>query len=547
MKSIFKTMLLASTASAVLFSCTDLEEELVGDITEAVTVTAPAVAGDGGGAGDKLAGAYSQLQWSGTANHFSYFSVQGLPSDEMAIAAKGGDWYDGGVLIEMHNHTYGPTNGIIGNSWGGQYGAIGAINDAIANLDLAPQEVNQMRALRAYFYWRLLDLYGNVKIVTAPGGDAPQSNRADVYAFVESELLAALGTSEITANTTFADTGLQSSYGTTYRLNRFGALGILAKLYLNHAVYLGAESSATYEKAALAAKHVMDNGGYELCGSGCNVANLGRRPDVASDPAQLEGYAAVFAANNDQNVEHIFSVNFDEATAGGMNFSQMTLHYSSQLTWNFQDQPWNGYAALEEFYNSYEDSDLRKKNNFIVGPQFDYGGNALNDFAADDSGQGDVPAIQLNYTPQINELEPNSFREAGARLGKFSFKQFGRPDMSNDFPIVRLGDVMLTYAEAHARALGNWSNSETLAAVNAIRSRAGVSAMSSLTADTFLAERGREMFQESSRRTDLIRFGKYSTGTWWEKSASPAYKTLMPIPFDAVQSSNGSLQQNTGY
>ncbi len=541
MKNTIKTIFLLSTASVMFYACTDLEEDLVGNITEAVTVSAPAVGGDEGGTNDKLAGAYAQLQWSGTANHFGYFSAQGLPSDEMAIAAKGGDWYDGGVLVEMHRHTYGPTNGIIGGTWGGQYGAIGAINDAIANLDLAAQEINQMRALRAYFYWRLIDLYGNVKIVTQPGEDAAQSNRTQVYQFIESELLASLGTSEISASMSFNETGLQANFGTTYRLNRYGALGILAKLYLNHAIYLGAEDNAIYQKAEWAAKHILDNGGYALCSTGCEVTNLAKRPNVDSDPAKLSGYAAVFAPNNDQNSEHIFSVNYDEATAGGMNFSQMTLHYSSQLTWNLEAQPWNGYAALEEFYNSYEANDTRKVNNFIVGPQMDYGGNALNDFAADD---GD---IVLNYTPKINELEPNSLREAGARLGKFSFKQFGRPDMSNDFPIIRLGDVMLIYAEAMARRTNNWNNAETLAAVNAIRKRAGVAEYSSLTADEFLAERGREMFQESSRRTDLIRFGKYSSGTWWEKSASPAYKTLFPIPNDAVNSSNGSLNQNDGY
>jgi hypothetical protein len=542
MKSIFKTMLLATTASAVLFSCTDLEEDLVGDITEAVSVTAPSLGGDAGGAGDALAGAYAQLQWSGTANHFSYFSVQGLPSDEMAIAAKGGDWYDGGVLIEMHEHNYTPTNGMIGNAWGGQYGAIGAINDAIANLGLSPQEINQMRALRAYFYWRMLDLYGGVKIVTAPGQEVAQSTRQQVYDFVESELLAALGTTEISANTVFQDTGLQESFGTTYRINRYGALGILAKLYLNHDVYNGdtAADAATFTKAAQAAKIIMDSGRYSLCETAdCDVVNLGRRPAVSSDPERLAGYAAVFAANNDQNREHIFAVGYDEATAGGMNFAKMTLHYSSQLTWNFEAQPWNGYAALEEFYNSYDSNDLRKANNFIVGPQLDYGGNALNDFAADDAG-----GIQLDYTPAINELQPNSLREAGARLGKFSFKQFGRPDQSNDFPIVRYGDVILMYAEATARAAGDWNNATTRGVVEQIRSRAGLSSTPAINADFFLAERGREMFQESSRRTDLIRFGKYGEA-WWNKPASADHKTLMPIPFDAVN--NNGFTQNPGY
>jgi hypothetical protein len=105
---------------------------------------------------------------------------------------------------------------------------------------------------------------------------------------------------------------------------------------------------------------------------------------------------------------------------------------------------------------------------------------------------------------------------------------------------------MLMSAEAQMRAAGNWSHAPALALVNAIRTRAGVSAFSSMTADSFLAERGREMFQESSRRTDLVRFGQYSTGTWWEKAASPAHKALFPIPFDAIQSSTG-LSQNAGY
>ena len=540
MKNIFKNLFLATSVSALIFSCTDLEEELIGDITKAVTVSAPNIGGAAGGGNDALAGAYAQLRNSGTANHFSYFSIQGLPSDEMAIAAKGGDWYDGGVLVQMHRHTFDPTNGIIGNTWGGQYGAIGAINDAIANLGLSAGDIMQMRALRAYFYWRMLDLYGNVKIVTTPGVDAPQSTRAVLYAFVESELLAALGTTEITANTTFSDTGLPAS-GSVYRVNRYAALGFLTKLYLNHAVYLGAESTATYNKAALASQIIMDSNAYQLCASGCTVANLAKRPAVATDPDNLEGYAAVFAPNNENNVEHIFSVNYDEATAGGMNFAKMTLHYSSQLTWNFEAQPWNGYAALEEFYNKYDSGDARKANNFIVGPQKDYGGSALNDFAADDPG-----GIVLDYTPAINELEPNALRQSGARLGKFSFQQFGRPDQSNDFPIVRLGDIMLMSAEAQMRAAGNWSHPPALALVNAIRARAGVSAYSSMTAAEFLNERGREMFQETSRRTDLIRFGTYSSGSWWEKAASPAHKALFPIPFDAIQSSTG-LSQNAGY
>jgi len=224
-----------------------------------------------------------------------------------------------------------------------------------------------------------------------------------------------------------------------------------------------------------------------------------------------------------------------------MNFSQMNLHYSSQFTWNLNAQPWNGYATLEEFYNSYSDGDVRKAANFIVGEQLDFGGSTILDFASDDDN------IALSYTPSINELQPNSQREAGARAGKYSFQQFGRPDMNNDWAVIRLGDVILMRGEALARASGDWN--AALPDVNTIRARAKVADLSSIDADGFLAERGREMFQETARRRDLIRFGKYG-GTWWEKPVSQDTRTVFPIPFDQIQASNAGsnpLTQNPGY
>ncbi len=531
MNTIVKFIIIASLLS-LQFSCTDLEENLRGEITNDISIEGISTGGSGGSA-DALSGAFSQLRSTGSAGHFGYYSVQELPSDEMVIGAKGGDWYDGGVLVEMHKHTYTPTNGIIGSAWNGTYAAINTCNELLAG-DLDINQKAQTRALRAYFYWRLMDSYGNVKIITEPGSDAPQVSRAEVFAFVESELLEALGIPAVSADMDLTESPLGQD-NNPYRINRYGAMGILAKVYLNAEVYTGV---AAYDKAALAASFIIDSGVYTLCGDGCKVPNLGKRPSVDSDPDELEGYAAVFAPNNEGNPEHIFVIEYDEVSAGGMFFAMMSLHYSSQFTWNFDSQPWNGYATLEEFYNSYEDGDKRKKANFIVGPQLDFGGSAVLDYASDD---GDPV---LNYTPFINELEPNSLREAGARPGKFSYKQFGRANMDNDYPIVRLGDVYLIRAEAMARMTGDWS--QALPDVNIIRARAGVSAYSSITPEEFLAERGREMFQESSRRTDLIRFDKYND-PWWEKPASDPHVNIFPIPFDQLQASNGTLTQNPGY
>jgi hypothetical protein len=530
MKNISK-FLIIPTIVLSMSACTDLDEKLKGEITEDITQEGVSV---GGETADVLDGAFAELRNSGTAFHSSYYSVQEISSDEMCIATKGGDWFDGGILLELHRHTYTPTHGFINNTWNGQYGAINKCNELMASLSLNANQKTQVRALRAYFYMRLLDLFGNVKIITETNANPPQSTRVELYKWVESELLATLGVSSISAgaNLTGGPLGLNKN---AYRINAYGALGLLAQLYLNAEVWGGVKE---YDKAAICAGAIIDSGVYSLCGDDCKVANLGKRPGVSTDPAELSGYAAVFAPNNAGNPEHIFSVFYDEVKGGGMNFSQMNLHYASQFSYNFNEQPWNGYATLEDFYNSYEAGDVRRANNFLAGPQKDFGGGAVLDYASDD---GD---LELNYTPKINELWPNSRREAGARPAKFSYRQLGRANMDNDFPIVRLGDVYLIRAEALARAAGDWS--KALPDVNVVRRRAKVADLPSVDADSFLAERGREMFQEAIRRTDLIRFGAYNKA-WWEKGVSPSYVNLFPIPNDQIVASNGSLKQNPGY
>jgi hypothetical protein len=525
-------MMLGFGVVLTMNSCTNLEENLIGDITSDINIEGVEPTTGGGSLG-VLGAAYGSLRDAGTANHGGYYSIQEITTDEMCIATKGGDWFDGGILLDLHRHTYQPVHPFINGTWVQTYGAINTINEVLAN-ELDANTEAQGRALRAYYYWRLMDLYGNVKIITTPGSDTPQSSRSEVFDFVESELIAALGITEVSDNMDLSNSPLGTD-NNPYTINQYGALGILAKVYLNAEVYTG---TPRWAEAAAAANFVINGGAYTLCGEGCEVKNLGKRPSVESDPDNLTGYAAVFAPNNENNPEHIFVVQYDEVTGGGMNFSQMNLHYSSQFTWNLQSQPWNGYATLEEFYNSYEDGDARKANNFIVGEQLDFGGSAILDYASDDE------SLILSYNPSINEIFPNSQREAGARPSKFSFKQLGRDNMDNDYPIVRLGDLHLVRGEAMARNAGDWNMS--LNDVNMIRARAGVSELSTIDADGFLAERGREMFQEGARRTDLIRFGAYN-GTWWEKAASPEHVNIFPIPTDQITASDGTLTQNPGY
>ncbi|MEM6522401.1 MAG: RagB/SusD family nutrient uptake outer membrane protein [Bacteroidota bacterium] len=505
MKKILYSFLMISGIYA-LNACTDLEEDLKDSFTEATEQE------EGEETSATADGAFSKLLDgdAGTANHNNFFSIQEVSSDEAAIPAKGGDWFDGGIWVDMHRHEWKSTSEPLNNTWRGQYEAIGEANRALANSSLTPEEVAQVTVLRAYFYYRLLDTFGNVKIVTSPGVDAPQSNRTEVFNFVESEILAAINSGD-----------LSQERGNVARINEYAAQGLLAKLYLNAEIYTG---TARWQDALDAADEVINSGLYNL------AAN----------------YGDVFSPTNTDNIEHIWIVPFDETTGENMNFGQMTLHYGSQATFNLQDQPWNGYTTLEEFYNSYEDGDARKENNFLVGPQVDTDGNPILDLAK----ESNDPEFQLVYTPEVNELFPNAIRQGGARLFKFNFKENQRPNMDNDYPILRYGDMLLIKAEATARLAGNWDDASAKMYVNMLRSRAGVADIATLTEDEFLAERGREMFMEVTRRQDLIRFGRWGA-EWWEKpSHDNGNLILFPIPLDqinAAATTDNPLQQNPGY
>lgn len=511
------------------FACTDLNENLRSDFTSDFDPNNPGygasenvnrpVPNDGMGA------AFSRVL-SGTAWHGSYFSVAEISTDEIVITQKGGDWFDGGIWLNMHMHDFRPTNPGLNGAWSDIYGGVTQANDLLANASLDENQTAQLRVLRAFYYWKLMDMFGRIKIITEPGVDSPQVDRPEVYDFIVSEINDALPDLTPTAGYSRITTG--------------AANALLARLYLNAEVYnrpypytpntgSHAEGTQNYldamQDAIDAADEVIDSGLYSL-----------------SEPGDFD---SVFGPANVESPEHIFIAPFDESTGGGMNFAQMTFHYPSQLTYDLAEQPWNGYSSLEDFYNSYDDNDLRKEAFFVEGPQFALDGNPILDVAFD---QADPDGAPVNYTPFINELAPNGCRQCGVRLGKFSHKIGQRNDMDNDYTLLRYGDVLMMKAEAIARLNNNWSHPETILLVNQIRERAGADPYTTLTEEEFLAERGREFFQESLRRTDLIRFDRWGDA-WWEKPAhSDDYRNIMPIPLDQINATtDGSLTQHADY
>ena len=487
-----------------------------------------------------MAAAYTNLYGS-FGSDGNIMRLQEVPSDEIVVPQRGPDWGDGGHWIRLKLHTYKPNDGGPSNTWGFLFKGVNTCNRVIADLEIkatpsALKFIPELKALRAIYYYWLLDLYGNVPISTdfAKTDPPPNNTRKEVYDFVEKELIDALPGLEKTGPNDNA------TYG---RVNYYTAQAVLAKLYLNAEVYTG---SAQWDKCIAACDDIINSGKFAL--------NL--------------SYSDNFQKGNKGSSESIWVIPYDEIQATGFQLPHMTLHMSSQETYKMSGQPWNGWASVQEFYNSYIDpaqnpgpqgtvvgidpkglpvqgTKDKRLSNFIVGPQFKSDGTTpLLDGAADAT---DPDGAQIVFTPYINELEPGAWRQSGARIGKYEFYKGMTGQLSNDWVIFRYADILLTKAEAVARKATNWNDPTAIGIVNQIRTtHGGVTPYITMTAATFLAERGREMFFETTRRQDMIRFGTYNSAFQFHPADASTHVNLFPIP-ESVLNANKNLKQNPGY
>lgn len=436
--------------------------------------------------------------------------IQIISSDIGIVPTRGTDWAENGQWARLHEHDFQEDDFYANGAWNTLYTGINNVNRIIFQLeeigtDAALQTVKELRILRAINYFELMDLYGNVPLVTSfvDADENPANNsRSEIYAFVVSEVEAVIND---------LPTDVASTYG---KINKWVAHALLAKTYLNAEVFNG---SAEWAKAIQHADAIIDSGNYNLT------------PNFFDN----------FSIDNASSSENIFVFVYDQVFSGGMSVAVRTLHYSSQQTYKFTTQPWNGYSSMQEFYNTFEEDDVRI-GSFVEGPQFDFEGAPLLDLQAEPSDPNGQP---INFTPKINDVR-DALREQGVRIGKFEFEIGGDPSaMSNDFPLYRYGDILLTKAEAEFR-MGN--TGVALVLVNMIRDRAGVTPFASLTMVDLLAERGRETAFEGYRRQDQIRFGTFNDA-WEFKPADPSsHVNIFPISRSQLDA-NPNLQQNPGY
>lgn len=480
-------------------------------------------------------------------------------TDEVIVPARGQDWSEGGFWFRVNSHTWTPGDGVFNGFWTTYFSGINAANRLIfqfesavasgaADPDAAATFISELQAMRAFYYYFLLDAFGNVPIVTsfADAEETPsqpssgfEEGRRAVFEFVEQELLGNIN-------------NLSTDKGSTYgRMNRYVAHMTLAKLYMNAEVYTG---TARWNDALTQLNAIINSGQYNLSAT----------------------YHDNFAVANEGSPENIFVVPYDKVFLQGFNIHQASLHYGSQNTFNFQFQPWNGWSATQKIYESVIDpvqnpgpqgevwgteptaSDAGldliqgtlddRLGNFIVGPQFTSGGARVLDSGVFSDFDKNGPP--LTFTPAFNDLEAVACRQCGARIGKYQFELGIGSSMDNDFVVYRYADVLLLKAEALWRQ--NPGDGEALALVNQIRTRSGVDPFDALNADRLLAERGRELFWEQVRRQDLIRFAGTNGGEtqyndpWKFKPISGSFRNVGPIPTAQLQA-NPNLVQNPGY
>ncbi|NJD66771.1 MAG: RagB/SusD family nutrient uptake outer membrane protein [Chloroflexi bacterium] len=549
-------------------ACTDLTENPYDTITEAnFKPTANDVAA-------MLGQAYtpSRSLWMGW---YGMVDWQGETSDELLTPVRPNGWDDGGIYYRNHQHRWDASSpGMPNSHWGNSYNGITAVNRLIYQIDsglLPMDEANkkrtfaELRALRAFYYYVVMDLFGNIPIVTDFEDISlpTQSNRQQAFDFIISEINATMPD--------LSDAVDASTYG---RMNKWAAKALLVRMYLNAQVYTG---TPKWAQVIQNADEIINSGKFALGAT----------------------YREVFARTNNTSKELIFATPYDETFGSGSSFHMKTLKPALRFVFNLAAQPWGGSAANPQFIDTYDVDDTRmngvpgdagKGGTWLTGAQWD--GPRQNGYTfgkyvpamRDQTCQGKeamMPAREL--------LNPPAYKvqfSDGYPVWKYEIYSGMTGASSVDFPVFRLPEIMYAKAEALIRSgqpgagalvtqvrQRNFKNTvpakatvtdAQLAATGSaynfgwydcdgvVKTAAGGTPVTNGGADVQFGrmydEWGWEFANEALRRQTMIRFGTFTTKKWFnhDPSTSGANKTIFAIPQSRLNS-NKNLVQNPGY
>lgn len=457
----------------------------------------------------------SSSSWSnGYLQHMGVWMNDMVTTDECIIPYReGGLWWDNGVWIQDHQHTWDYTHDGIWRTYSFVMDGVTLCNQILyqmdqsgVNFDGSEKLVAEVKMVRAYLYLKGIDWFRNLPLVTdftdteLPSQVSPET----LFNFIESEIKDNVQYLE--------DAPTSENYG---RVTKAAAYTMLAKLYINAKVWIGKEM---WQEASDACDKVMSFQSLQL----------------------EDDYFSNFSVDNENSKEEIWAIPLEASITGTFPLHNITLQTLSQKTFNIKNFCWDGACALEWLYYSYGKGDKRI-NSWLEGPQYDINGEPLMLTAT----------RQLNYTPYVGPIYDQAnpaLLDAGVRMCKWEYENgLSYQAMSNDFPIYRLADIYLLKAECLMRLNGGAATEEAVGYANKVRNRAGATpyTTSTLTLDELLRERARELCWEGHRRQDQIRFGTYSQ-PWDNKTNTDAYRDIYPIPQRAM-TTNSKLVQNPGY
>lgn len=462
-------------------------------------------------------------------------------TDEAMLPTRGGDWYDGGFWQNLYLHQWTPTDNALYATWKYLYKVIMLCNQSLADIDayrslLTEQQAvaykAEVRAVRAMFYYYVMDMYGNVPLVTSPDvsvSDVKQSSRQEVFNFIVSELqTAAPQLSEEHSN-------LQGDY--YGRITRPVAYFLLARLALNAEVYTDSDWTDGNRPSGKDINFTVN--GRQLNAWQTTIAYCDSLENMGYKLS--DSYAANFAVHNEDSPENILTIPMDKTLyANQFQYLFRSRHYAHGSAIGMDAE--NGTCATLSTVKTYgygtADVDARYAINFYSDAIYVDGSPVLLDDGS-----------QLVYSPLAVKLDLTGDpyeKTAGARMAKYELDRTAHADgklQDNDIVLFRYADALLMRAEAKVRN-GESGQSD----LDAVRTRVGMSSRPA-TLNNILTERLLELMWEGSRRQDLIRFGLFGQAYDLRPQLAgeaTGYTTVFPIPAKALEL-NGNLSQNKGY
>jgi hypothetical protein len=451
-----------------------------------------------------------------------FFNLQELPTDEAVVA-----WNDQ-TIKDFHNLSWTSADPFIKGMYARPIWNIGLINAFLRETTDAKisergfsgvdatnirNMASEARFLRAFNYWAAMDLFGKYSFLTEAdqtGTTPTEKSAVEIFAYIESELLAVEELLPAAKTNVFG------------RVDRAAAQALLARLYLNAETYTG---TAKYGEAATYAKKVIDSG-YTLS----------------------KDYYQLFQADNHTHTnEIIWSINCDGLMTQGNGNTSFLVHAASgedAADYNV-NSGWAGYRATKGLSSKF------------------YAGNAT----TTNDKRALFTTSRYKIDPIENEIDDISNFHNGVHVKKWTNNYVSgrvgndpnRNFVDTDFPVFRLSEMHLIYAEAAARGASTADRATALGYINTLRGRAygntsGNITDAVLTPQFILDERARELYWEGHRRTDLIRFNQLVTDTYlwaWKGGvqggrAVDAKFKLYPVPAEAIMA-NPNLTQTSGY